>query len=89
MKGKRTEYTVRQVAHPASWGVDFIKVDDVCVKYAVMNDEWMLTYGGDEIEIIRRAIDQCGRAIVVVSNNLFLSIFRGTQSSIGKRTTSM
>jgi hypothetical protein len=37
----------------ASWGVDFIKVDDICPNYR---------YG--EIEMIRRAIDKCGRAIV-------------------------
>lgn len=49
----------------ASWGVDFIKVDDICVKYARMNDESTLEYGGDEIEMIRRAIDQCGRPIVL------------------------
>lgn len=49
----------------ASWGVDFIKVDDICVKYARINDESTLEYGGDEIEMIRRAIDKCGRPIVL------------------------
>lgn len=49
----------------ASWGVDFIKVDDICVKYARINDENTLEYGGDEIEMIRRAIDKCGRPIVL------------------------
>lgn len=49
----------------ASWGVDFIKVDDICVKYAVMNDERTLSYGGDEIEMLRRSIDKCGRKIVL------------------------
>ncbi|WP_130837124.1 glycoside hydrolase family 27 protein [Lachnoclostridium sp. Marseille-P6806] len=93
---KGTEYTARQVAHPASicswntdmygvdatkpgaqdyynsllelyasWGVDFIKVDDICVKYAVAGDESTLSYGGDEIELIRRAVDRCGRPIVL------------------------
>lgn len=49
----------------ASWGVDFIKVDDICVKYGRMNDESTLEYGGDEIEMIRSAIDRCGREIVL------------------------
>ena len=31
----------------ASWGVDFIKVDDICVKYGRPNDENNLAYGGD------------------------------------------
>jgi len=37
----------------ASWGLDFIKVDDLSVPYH-----------GDEIVMIRKAIDKCGRAIV-------------------------
>lgn len=37
----------------ASWGVDYIKVDDLSQPYAV-----------GEIEAIRRAIERCGRAIV-------------------------
>ena len=37
----------------ASWGVDFVKVDDICPNYRT-----------GESEMIRRAIDQCGRAIV-------------------------
>lgn len=49
----------------ASWGVDFIKVDDIAVKYAVPGDENTLTYGGDEIELISRAIEHCGRPIVL------------------------
>lgn len=49
----------------ASWGVDFIKVDDICVEYARPGDESVLVYGGDEIELIRRAIDKCGREIVL------------------------
>ena len=78
VKIKGTEYTARQVAHPASiccwntdmygldctkpgaqeyydsllelyasWGVDFIKVDDICVKYGRTGDESTLAYGGD------------------------------------------
>jgi len=38
----------------ASWGVDFIKVDDLSQPYSTM-----------EIEDIRRAIDKCGRPIVL------------------------
>lgn len=37
----------------ASWGVDYIKVDDLSQPYHAA-----------EIEMIRRAIDQCGRAII-------------------------
>jgi alpha-galactosidase len=38
----------------ASWGVDFVKVDDLSVPYH-----------GEEVEMIRKAIDQCGRKIVL------------------------
>ena len=38
----------------AAWGVDFIKVDDLSNPYS-----------DQEIEAIRRAIDKCGRAIVL------------------------
>jgi hypothetical protein len=37
----------------ASWGLDFVKVDDLSVPYHK-----------DEIEMIRKAIDKCGRPIV-------------------------
>jgi len=37
----------------ASWGLDFVKVDDLSVPYH-----------GDEIRMIRKAIDKCGRPIV-------------------------
>ena len=37
----------------ASWGLDFVKVDDICPNYRT-----------GESEMIRRAIDKCGRAIV-------------------------
>ena len=46
----------------ADWGVDFIKCDDIC-------DSWM--YGGkffsgwEETKMLRRAIDKCGRKIVL------------------------
>ncbi len=38
----------------ASWGVDFIKVDDLSRPFY-----------GDEIQMLRNAIDQCGRPIVL------------------------
>jgi hypothetical protein len=38
----------------ASWGVDFLKIDDLSSPYHA-----------EEIEMIRKAIDQCGRAIVL------------------------
>lgn len=49
----------------ASWGVDFIKVDDICVKYGRPGDETSISYGGDEVELLRRAIDKTGRPIVL------------------------
>ena len=49
----------------ASWGVDFIKVDDICVKYVQPGDESVISYGGDEIELLRNAIDKSGREIVL------------------------
>lgn len=39
----------------ASWGVDYIKIDDLSAPY----------YHEDEIDLIRKAIDQCGRPIVL------------------------
>ncbi|MGO8764357.1 MAG: glycoside hydrolase family 27 protein [Limisphaerales bacterium] len=38
----------------ASWGLDFIKIDDICPD----------PYRRGEIEMIRRAIDKCGRPMV-------------------------
>lgn len=38
----------------ASWGVDFVKIDDIT-----------RPYHKDEIEMVRKAIDQCGRPIVL------------------------
>lgn len=47
----------------ASWGVDFIKCDDICVTEF---RKWDNPYSADyEIEMIRRAIDNCGRDIVL------------------------
>ena len=46
----------------ADWGVDFIKCDDIC-------DSWMYPVekfsGWEETRMLRRAIDKCGRPIVL------------------------
>lgn len=44
----------------ASWGVDFVKVDDCSKSFIGFTD-----YFSDEIELIRHAIDQCGREMVL------------------------
>ena len=47
----------------ASWGVDFIKCDDICVTEF---RQWDKPYSADyEIEMIRKAIDNCGRDMVL------------------------
>ncbi len=47
----------------ASWGVDFVKVDDICVTEF---RKWDNPYSAsDEVEMIRRAIDKTGREIVL------------------------
>lgn len=46
----------------AGWGVDFIKVDDICVTFFSPDN---LYSAESEIELIRRAIDHCGREIVL------------------------
>ncbi len=47
----------------AGWGVDFIKCDDICVTEF---RQWDNPYSADyEIEMIRKAIDNCGREIVL------------------------
>lgn len=47
----------------ASWGVDFIKCDDICITEF---RRWDNPYSADyEIEMLRRAIDRCGRPIVL------------------------
>ena len=47
----------------ASWGVDFIKCDDICVTEF---RKWDNPYSADyEIEMIRKAIDGCGRDMVL------------------------
>ena len=47
----------------AQWGVDFIKCDDICVTEF---RQWDKPYSADyEIEMIRKAIDSCGRDMVL------------------------
>lgn len=46
----------------ASWGVDFIKVDDICVTEF---SPWNYYSGKEEIEMIRKAIDNCKRDMVL------------------------
>lgn len=46
----------------ASWGIDFVKVDDICNTYFKPDD---LYSAKGEIELIRNAIDKCGREIVL------------------------
>ena len=46
----------------ASWGVDFVKVDDICNTNAYPNDPYSAE---KEIELIRHAIDRCGRDMVL------------------------
>lgn len=47
----------------ASWGVDFIKCDDICVTEF---RQWDTPYSAaHEIEMIRKAIDSCGRDMVL------------------------
>ena len=46
----------------ASWNVDFIKVDDICVTEF---SPWNPYSGKEEIEMIRKAIDNCGRDMVL------------------------
>ena len=46
----------------ASWDVDFIKCDDICVTEGSNRDEY---YGRHEIEMMRRAIGKCKRPMVL------------------------
>ena len=47
----------------ASWGVDFVKVDDICVTEF---RKWDNPYSASaEVEMIRKAIDKTGREIVL------------------------
>lgn len=46
----------------ASWGVDFVKVDDICNTNAYPTRPYSAE---QEVEMIRRAIDHCGREMVL------------------------
>lgn len=46
----------------AQWGVDFVKVDDICNTNAYPTDPYS---AADEIEMIRRAMDRAGRSMVL------------------------
>ena len=46
----------------ALWGVDFVKVDDICVTEYKPHDPYSAR---GEIELIREAIDNCGRDMVL------------------------
>jgi hypothetical protein len=46
----------------ASWGVDYVKVDDICNTNMWPHKPYS---GKDEIEMIRLAIDKCGRPMVL------------------------
>jgi hypothetical protein len=46
----------------ASWGVDYVKVDDICNTNMYPHAPYS---GRGEIELIRRAIDSCGRLMVL------------------------
>lgn len=46
----------------ASWGVDFVKVDDIAVTEFRPDNPYSAR---EEIELIRRAIDRCGREMVL------------------------
>ena len=45
----------------AEWGVDFVKVDDICHKHLYLDRP----YGEDEVEMIAKAIDRSGREMVL------------------------
>ncbi|MBZ4670047.1 MAG: alpha-galactosidase [Clostridiales bacterium] len=46
----------------AEWGVDFVKVDDICNTEYKPHDPYSAR---EEIELIRKAIDKCGRPMVL------------------------
>ena len=49
----------------ASWGVDFIKVDDICVRWGELDSKGEPKYAESDVEYIARAIEKCGRPIVL------------------------
>ena len=46
----------------ASWGVDYVKVDDICASNFIKGRPYSAP---DEVEAIRKAIDKCGRQMVL------------------------
>ena len=61
-ESRRQEYYNSIFALYASWGVDFVKVDDI----ANLEEYPQNPYGAEkEIEMIRHAIDVCGRDMVL------------------------
>lgn len=46
----------------SEWGVDFIKCDDICNTHAYKERPYM---GKHEVEMLHRAIEKCGREIVL------------------------
>ncbi len=46
----------------SSWGVDFIKCDDICNTHAYKERPYM---GRHEVEMLHRAIEKCGRPVVL------------------------
>lgn len=46
----------------SGWGVDFIKCDDICNTHAYADRPYM---GRHEVEMLHRAIEKCGRPIVL------------------------
>jgi len=46
----------------ASWGVDYVKIDDICNTNMYPNDPYS---GREEIELIYNAINNCGREMVL------------------------
>lgn len=55
-------YYDQLIAMYAQWGVDFIKCDDICDSWMYRNDDF---YGWHETQMLYRAIQKCGRPIVL------------------------
>ncbi len=53
------------IAMYAQWGVDFIKCDDICDSWLYRDNPVMEFSGWEETRMIHRAIEKCGREIVL------------------------
>ncbi len=53
------------IAMYAAWGVDFIKCDDICDSFLYPDNGRIKFSGYAETEMIHRAIEKCGREIVL------------------------